>query len=159
MARTQGVNSDGTPLTSFYTDKLDDHSLDHLFYVDCSDSVSLTRQEFADDCDINTLMDRYEKTGTINHFNNGVPQYLDVTELPDLQGSLEILAEAQSAFMRLPAVTRREFDNDPTKFVDFASNPDNLDKMREWGLAAPAPTEPPPQKVEIINPPQSEPTK
>lgn len=136
MTNTQGYNSDGEVLSSAYAE-ID--RANPAIYVDCSDFPSLTRQEFAEDCDINTLMSRYEKTGVINHFNNANPQYLDFSDLPDLQGSLTILADARAAFMQLPALTRREFDNDPVKFVDFASDGKNIDKLREWGLAAPLP--------------------
>lgn len=142
----------GEPESSAYVALDRDPQSNPAIFVDCSDLPSLTRQEFAAECDINTLMARYETTGVINHFNRGEPQYLDITDIPDLQNSLHILAEATTAFYQLPALVRKEFDNDPTKFVEFASNPDNLDKMREYGLAPPAPIDPPPQKVEIINP-------
>lgn len=148
--RSHGYNANGEPYSSVYVQKDDSNP---RFALDCSNLPSLTRQEFAEDCDINTLMARYEKTGVINHFNNAQPRYIDLTDKPaDLQDALNILAEAKDAFMRLPALTRREFDNDPAKFVDFASDPKNLDKMREWGLAEPLPTPPEPTKVEIINP-------
>ncbi|QCQ84826.1 internal scaffolding protein [Blackfly microvirus SF02] len=100
---------------------------------------SRTRQEFAEECDVNTIMKRYETTGTISHFNDGTPQYLDLTEVPqDLLGALEFLKEAEAAFMRLPAHVRREFDNSAPRFVEFAEDGANLDKLREWGLAPPA---------------------
>lgn len=101
---------------------------------------SLTRQEFAEECDINSLMARYEKHGTgINHLvNTAAPMYLDFNELPDtLLGYMEFMDKAQNAFMTLPALVRREFDNNAHLFCDFAANPENLDQMREWGLAPP----------------------
>lgn len=121
-------------------------------YLDCSDLPSLTRQEFAADCDINTLMAQYEKTGVINHFNAGTPQYLDISNIPDLQESFNIVQEATIAFQNLPAVVRREFDNNPIAFATYAADPENIAKMREWGLAPPEPTIPAPQRVEIVNP-------
>lgn len=120
-------------------------------YLDCSDLPSLTRQEFAAECDINNLMAQYEKTGMLPATTAGEPRYLDVSDVPDLMQAHAILAEATSAFMLLPATVRRDFDNDPVKFISFAENPENLDKMREWKLAPPAPVEPPPQKVEVTN--------
>lgn len=122
-------------------------------YLDCSDLPSLTRQEFAEECDINMLMAQYEKTGFLPaNVNRTEPRYLDVSDVPDLPRALEILKDTTEAFMSLPATVRREFDNDPVKFIEFAENPENLEKMREWKLAPPAPVEPPPQKVEVINP-------
>lgn len=122
-------------------------------YIDCSDLPSLTRQEFADECDINVLMAQFEKTGIIpSNMNKGEPRYLDVTDVPDLPEALNLLNEATAAFMSLPAIVRRDFDNDPVKFINFAENPENIEKMREWKLAPPAAVEPPPLKVEVTNP-------
>lgn len=113
---------------------------------------SRTRQEFADECDINQIMARYQKTGVVSHMNTAQAGYVDFTGVPtDFQTSMNMMLEAEQAFMRLPAVARREFENDPVKFVEFASNPDNVERMREWGLAKPAEPPPAPMKVEVIN--------
>lgn len=149
MAYQQGLNANGELLSSAYVHK--DNS-DPRFSLDCSNLPSLTRQEFAAECDINTLMAKYEKTGVINHFNPGKPQYVDFEAVPDLQNSLHILADATAAFNNLPATVRRDFDNDPAQFLEFATDPKNLAKMREYGLAAPEPEPEKVQKVEIINP-------
>jgi hypothetical protein len=123
-------------------------------YLDCSNLPSLTRQEFAEECDINILMAKYEKTGILpSNVNANEPRYLDVSDVPDLMVAHQVLQDATTAFMSLPATIRRDFDNDPIKFINYAENPENIEKLREWKLAAPAPVEPPPQKVEVINPP------
>lgn len=128
---------------------------DPRFYCDCSDLPSLTRQEFADECDINKLMAQYEKTGILPaNINPGEPRYLDVSDVPDLMLAHSILNEATAAFMSLPATVRRDFDNDPVKFIAFAEDDKNVEKMREWKLAPPLPVEEPPQRVEIVNPPE-----
>lgn len=111
---------------------------------------SLTRQEFAEECDINTLMDRYEKSGVISHVNRAQPKYFDMTVMPDLREALDVMRDASIAFAALPAKVRREFDNDAQQFVDYAQNPENIDRMREWGLAPPAPLPPEPQLVRVV---------
>lgn len=104
---------------------------------------SLTRQDMAEECDINVIMSKYENTGVLPAVV-GDPFYADFTSVPmDMQGAMEQLRLAQDAFMTLPARVRREFDNDPAVFVDFASKGENLDTLREWGLAKPKPPEPP----------------
>lgn len=109
---------------------------------------SLTRQDMADDCDINILMKKFENTGTIPQVQ-GTPTYIDWTRQPTtLADALEIMQAGDAAFMTLPARVRREFDNNPVEFMAFAEDPENLDQMREWGLAPPAelpdaPKEPP----------------
>ena len=132
--RYYGTNSDGELLSSAFVEKDRDNP---RFNLDCSNLPSLTRQEFAAECDINTLMSQYEKTGIISHINPRTPQYLNLVGVPDLQTAHEIIQNAAREFMALPATTRAQFDNDPMKFVKFAENPDNIAKMREWGLAPP----------------------
>lgn len=114
---------------------------------------SLTRQEFAEECDINTIMARYEASGVVSHVNRATPVYLDTTLYPGLQASMDAFREASLSFNALPAVVRREFDNDPEQFVAFASDEANLPKLREWGLAEPEKAPPAPTRVEVVNPP------
>lgn len=118
---------------------------------------SMARQEFAEECDINSLMKRYEghATGGPSGLQMmGDPSkmfYADFTIMPSsLQEFHSFMDTAQAAFMSLPAVVRKEFDNDATMFVDFASDADNLAQMRTWGLAPPEKVEAPPQKVEVV---------
>lgn len=119
-------------------------------FLDCSDLPSLTRQEFAEECDINTLMAKYEKTGIVPaNMNTATPQFLDVSDIPDLRQSMDILNNATAAFMSLPAIVRRDFDNDAMRFVEFAQDPKNIEKMREWKLAPPAPTPDEPATVHL----------
>lgn len=120
-------------------------------FVDCSVEPSLTRQEFAAECDINSLMSQFEKTGILpTNLATQPPRYLDVSDVPDLPTALNMLNDATAAFMALPAIVRRDFDNDPVKFIHFAENPDNVEKMRSWGLAPPAPLPPEPTIVRVV---------
>lgn len=122
------------------------------------DEPSRTRQEFAKECDINSLMSQYERTGIVSHVNSREPMYLDLGDgMYDLRTALDIVRDASLAFNSLPAVVRREFDNDPVKFIAFAEDPANLERMREWGLAPAAPAEPAPGRVEVVNFPLAEP--
>lgn len=104
------------------------------------DGPSMTRQEFAEECDINTIMKRYEGRDIGAIMRSDIePMYVDFTSVPnDLMGYMEKMREAELAFMTLPASVRREFDNNALAFVDYASDPESLDQMRTWGLAPPA---------------------
>lgn len=122
---------------------------------------SRTRQEFAAECDINTLMAKYEATGVLSHINERTPVYFDTTDAPDLRSAIDLVRDAEKAFMSLPAKVRAEFDNDAVAWVDFAVDPANVGKMREWGLAPPEAPLPPPMKVEVVStatPPSDAPT-
>lgn len=112
---------------------------------------SRTKQEFREDCDVNVIIRRFTKSGILPS-SNANPQYIDAASLPDLQGAMAIMLEAEKHFMSLPAQVRKEFDNSPVKYVEFATDPKNIDVLREWGIAPKLPPKPEPQKVEIVNP-------
>lgn len=116
----------------------------HFLDAEGKPEASRTRQEFSEECDINRIMARFEKTGVVDAFGTKVPQYIDVSEIVDLQTALEIVRTAQDAFNSLPATIRASFDNDPVRFVEFAEDPANLGQLRDWGLARPAETPSPP---------------
>lgn len=99
---------------------------------------SMTKQSFKDECDINKLMDKYQKTGLLTHVNNNKAHYGEF-EATDFTTAMQTIAEGQSMFAELPSATRKYFDNDPAKFMAFTSNPDNIDKMVELGLAERSP--------------------
>jgi len=101
----------------------------------CEDP-SLTDQSQADDADINTIMRRYEKTGTLPDYGQS-PMYGDFADMPDFMEAQEILRRGTEAFAALPSRVRAEFENDPAQFVAYASDPGNVDQMRLWGLAKP----------------------
>lgn len=97
---------------------------------------SMTRQEFMEECDINTIMAKYDGYLSDPMRNMRPAMYVDFTDLPDtLMGTMALVKEASDAFYRLPATVRREFDNDPVRFADYAADPSNIDQMRIWGLA------------------------
>lgn len=143
----QGLNDHGELVRDFYVehDPVD---------LDCqSANDGMTRQEFRDECDINFLMAGFE-AGKLNWFDPRPQEYLDVSDVPDLPQALSYLEKAQAAFMSLPANVRRQFDQDPLLFVEFAQQPANQAKMAEWGLA-----KPPPVLDNSLPTPPSEPAK
>ena len=116
-----------------------DGSLDvqHHFLED-----SLTLQSEAEACDINFIMKRFEKTGELTHLMANDPQYGDFSSLPSYQESLEIVHKAHEQFDALSSKVRARFDNDPAKFLAFATDPQNASEMVDMGLAAARPVEP-----------------
>jgi len=92
-----------------------------------------TKQSFKDECDINTIMRRYQVTGALTHLAQREPQYIDATG-HDFTNAMHIIAEAKSRFAELPAEIRAEFDNDPAQLLDFVHDPANIDQAVEWGF-------------------------
>jgi len=106
---------------------------------------SRTKQSFAEECDINNIMLKYKKTGLIDHVARYPGGYADLADVVEYHEGLNMIAEAKEAFQSLPAALRARFDNDPGQFLAFVENPENLEELREMGLALPKePTEPPP---------------
>lgn len=100
------------------------------------DDPSLAVQSEADECDINTIVRRFGLTGVLP---SGVraPTYGDFTGVSDYREALEAIEAADESFYSMPADVRSRFQNDPARFVDFCSDPANLDEARRLGLAPP----------------------
>jgi len=101
--------------------------------IDGVPEKSLTVQSEVEECDINVIVDRYTKSGLLPVMNQS-PVYGDVTDAASYQEAMNIVIEAEKAFNSLPAKYRKEFENNPAQFLDFMNNPENEEKMREWGL-------------------------
>lgn len=91
------------------------------------------KQSFADECDINQILAKYKKTGVIDHVSKNA-QYVDCPTGLDFHDAQNLILQAQSTFDELPAHVRKEFNNDPTRFLTFVENPDNLKRMAELGI-------------------------
>lgn len=94
------------------------------------------KDSFKDECDVNQILARFQVTGVIDHFAKHGGEYMDVPAL-DYQHALDVLIQADSMFADLPSSLRNRFENDPLEFLKFVQDPDNLDEMRELGLADP----------------------
>lgn len=97
---------------------------------------NMTKQSFKNECNINNIMAKFQKTGMINHYANNAPHYQDIPAL-DYHEALDIIATANSMFEELPSSVRAKFENSPEQFLEFVQNPDNIEKARELGLAPP----------------------
>jgi len=97
---------------------------------------SLTKQSFKDQCDFNKVVKRFMRTGVLDHRREGLePRYADLIGSVDYQTALGRINEAKASFGALPAKVRKRFDNDPVQFLDFVSDPKNVNEMVELGLA------------------------
>ena len=94
------------------------------------DCKGLTHQEQKDQCDINNILDKYARTGLINHVNRYEGQYGDVSSI-DYQTMQNQVAEVNSMFADLPAKERQRFNNDPAQFLEFVATQQNVDDMRD----------------------------
>lgn len=93
----------------------------------------ITKDEYLEESDINTLMRRYEQQG-IRPDAPPHALYQDFATAPDFMAAQLLVANAVEQFEALSAPVRAEFDNDPEKFLAFVHDPKNLDRAEELGL-------------------------
>lgn len=107
--------------------------------LDLSDEPSLTKQSFKQECDINNIMAKYQRTGAITHVKNNKAMY-GFASSDSFTESMNIVATAQTMFNELPSSIRSKFKNDPARFLDFVQDEANADELVALGLAnAPIP--------------------
>ena len=96
---------------------------------------SKTKQSFKDECDINKIMAKYQKTGLVSHINSHSAEYGYATSL-DFRQALDTVKKGETLFAELPSSIRRKFDNSPQEFLAFCEDPSNRSEMALLGLLA-----------------------
>lgn len=106
---------------------------------------SRTKQAFKAECDINTIIARYLRTGQIDLAQRLEPRYGDCTGL-EFQAAMLTVKQAQTLFAELPSAIRSRFRNEPGEFLNFVQDEKNREEAQKLGLLKPeAPrTEPAP---------------
>lgn len=99
----------------------------------------MTKQSMKAECDINTILRQYSRTGVLTHVQSARPTYLDLPDGIDFQQALNIVLEGQEAFASIPAKVRAHYNNDPSAFLAALSDPEQADQLREWGFLKPLP--------------------
>jgi len=101
----------------------------------CEDP-SLTQQQFKEESDINTIVDRFLRSGTLPTPVN-MPQYVDYEGVFDFQSAMNVVRAADENFMRMDAKIRARFNNSPQEFLEFFADPANTEEAIRLGLAIP----------------------
>lgn len=111
----------------------------------CKD-VSLTKQSFQKECDINHIMVKFKKTAGadfLSQFSGYTGGRVgDFSKVTDYRSAIEQVRTAQGMFDALPAKVRARFRNDTAEFLDFVHNPANREEMISLGLINPSPENP-----------------
>lgn len=119
---------------------------------------SMTDQSQRDECDINVLVERFGVVPSDMPQAVVLPQYGDYEGIFDFQSAMQVILDAKSAFMDLPAKVRTRFNNNPQEYLEFFANPDNYDEALRLGFVVPKPSSPeggsPPEEDEGSNNPQ-----
>lgn len=98
-------------------------------------SPTRTQQHFKDETDINKIIQRAITTGDTTVFTTTQrAQYYDVSAFEDYQAALDRVSDVEADFFSLPSKLRKEFDNDPERYVEFMADPSNVARAIELGL-------------------------
>lgn len=109
----------------------------HKKYVFKTVGDSLTQQHFKEECEVINIIKKHDRNGIIEHVQRGQARYGDFSEVHDYREALDLVRNAKEEFMAIPSDIRKKFDNDPGKFYEFVSNPDNKEVLEKMGFIEP----------------------
>ena len=95
---------------------------------------SMTQEHFREETEILNIIRRHDRNGVIDHINKGSAIYGDFSEITDYRDMIHKLREADSAFAQVPSDIRKRFENDPAKFFNFVTDPNNHAQLADMGL-------------------------
>lgn len=106
-----------------------------------------TKQAFKDSTDVNRLLDKHARAGTLSALAKSEAQFGDFADF-DFQEAQNALARGKSIFDELPREVKREFNQNPGEFFAYVNNPENKDRLSDLlpQLAAPG------RQLPIIDP-------
>ena len=102
--------------------------------------ASKTRASQQKETEINGIIRKFDRTGTLTHVTRSIPRFDDVTQLSDYKSALDQVLKAQQMFGELPSDLRAEFGNDPAKLIEYLSDSKNLEDAAKKGLVEKADT-------------------
>lgn len=106
-----------------------------------SEMESKVQEQFADACQTDTIIRKYNMMGVNPFIAAGNSQYLDTTQIPSFVAAQNAQIRVKEYFDGLPSDIRLEFNNDAMQFAEVVSDPRNADYLREIGVLAPLPAE------------------
>lgn len=102
---------------------------------------SKTMQHFANEANINTIMERAMRTGMI-----GTPEdlarkmnYIDVSKNTDFLEIHQNVMRAQRDFLQIPSKIRKHFRNNVAEMLMALDDPNRRDELEKIGLLKPKP--------------------
>lgn len=110
------------------------------------DDESLTQQNFADECDINRIVETFTRTGDLPNKATLPPNFGDFTDARDFHSALNSVLAAQEAFMSLSPEIRTRFGNDPARLISFLEDEFNRPEAVKLGLVNPYSSPIPPER-------------
>lgn len=95
--------------------------------------IYFTEQAHKEQCDVNEIIRRYDKTGLITHVSKFEAQFGDL-DGTDFKQAQDLVINAKRQFDELPSKIRNRFENDPGQLLAFMADPENRNEAIELGL-------------------------
>ncbi len=89
-----------------------------------------TKQSFADETDINKILQRAQSTGTISHLAKHEGVYSDYADFDFLTAQVR-LSQGREIFDDLPSELRNEFNHSPAAFFKYVNDPANKARLAQ----------------------------
>lgn len=123
----------------------EDGAIVNPFTGEVSYPPSMTKQEFAAETDINNIIKAFQPhtMQALMQAYSTAGRFEDLPDELDLQSALNVVEQAETAFMALPSKVRDRFHNEPGQFLAFMADPANEKEARELGLLNARPEVPP----------------
>ncbi|AXL14625.1 internal scaffolding protein [Microviridae sp.] len=96
--------------------------------------TKMTEQAHADEVKIQNILRKYRDRGVVQHVAVHKGTYMDMIDAPDYQEAQNQIAAAKSLFETVPSHIRKDFENNPSKFIEFMQNPNNREAIEAYGL-------------------------
>jgi len=95
--------------------------------------IYFTEQAHKNECDINHILMKYDKTGLITNVSKFEGHFGDISG-QDFKQMQDQIATAKTMFNQLPVEIRNRFDNKPAELLTFMDNPENRNEAIELGI-------------------------
>jgi len=95
--------------------------------------IYFTEQHHKAECDINLIIDKYDKQGIIKHITEFEAKFGDISGM-DFKDMQDKIAQANSSFNELPWQIRERFNNNPQFLLHFMDDEENRPEAIKLGL-------------------------
>lgn len=92
-----------------------------------------TEQHHKNECDVNRIIKKYDKTGVIHHVSKFEAEFGDATG-PDFKSAMDLVVRSQANFDQLPSNIRKRFKNSAGELLAFMDDASNREEAIELGL-------------------------
>lgn len=95
---------------------------------------SMTKQSFKDEADINTIVARHHAGAQTTYLNKAEGKFGDFSQTPGYKEQLDMVNQADMAFMDLPSAVREAAGNDAGQLLEMLDDPEGARELVDAGL-------------------------